>query len=72
MTGGDNDAFNRWHQDPENWKWGLFYFNRKDSRLMVPKRVASMGITLNFAHPLAMLVFILIISAILLLASVTK
>jgi len=33
-----------------NWK-GIFYFNRKDPRLIVPKIQPSMGWTLNFANP---------------------
>jgi uncharacterized membrane protein len=36
--------------DPLNWKWGIFYVNRNDSRLIVPKRIKSLGWTLNFAH----------------------
>ena len=36
--------------DPQNWKWGIFYFNSKDSRLIVPKRINSLGWTLNFAR----------------------
>ncbi len=39
-------------KDPGNWK-GLFYFNRKDPRLMVPKLYTSMGWTFNFASPYA-------------------
>lgn len=36
--------------DPTNYKWGIFYFNRKDIRVLVPKRSRSMGWTLNFAN----------------------
>jgi len=36
-------------QDPTNYKAGIFYFNPKDKRVMVPKRIAMMGWTLNFA-----------------------
>jgi uncharacterized membrane protein len=38
------------HDDPLNWKWGIFYVNRLDNRLIVPKRIKSLGWTLNFAH----------------------
>ena len=38
------------HDDPQNWKWGIFYVNAKDSRLIVPKRIMGLGWTLNFAH----------------------
>ena len=37
-------------QDPTNYKAGIFYFNPKDKRVMVPKRIAMMGWTLNFAN----------------------
>jgi uncharacterized membrane protein len=38
------------HKDPENWRFIFFYFNRKDSRLIVPKRYPYLGWTLNFAN----------------------
>jgi len=36
--------------DPLNYKWGIFYFNRKDSRILVPKRISWMGWTFNFGN----------------------
>jgi uncharacterized membrane protein len=36
--------------DPMNYKGGIFYFNRKDGRVLVPKRSRLMGWTLNFAN----------------------
>lgn len=36
--------------NPNNWR-GIFYVNRKDKRLLVPKQVPSMGWTLNFGNP---------------------
>ncbi|WP_316845071.1 DUF5808 domain-containing protein [Pedobacter psychrodurus] len=48
------------HGNPENWKWGTFYFNKKDSRLIVPKRVKLLGWTFNFAHPISYIVIALI------------
>lgn len=38
-------------KDSNNWKLGIFYFNRQDNRLFVPKPIESLGITLNFANP---------------------
>jgi uncharacterized membrane protein len=35
--------------NPFNWK-GTFYVNRKDPRIIVPKRLPSLGWTLNFGH----------------------
>ena len=40
---------------PENWRGGIFYFSRRDSRPFVPKRRSAMGITVNFAHPTGVL-----------------
>jgi uncharacterized membrane protein len=34
----------------ENWRGGMIYFSRRDSRPFVPKRHADMGVTVNFAH----------------------
>lgn len=36
--------------NPENWK-GPCYFNRKDYRIIVPKRNKPMAWTLNMASP---------------------
>ncbi|HEY2572591.1 MAG TPA: DUF5808 domain-containing protein [Verrucomicrobiaceae bacterium] len=40
--------------DPGNWRLGLFYFCRKDPRVVVPKRMRGLGWTLNLARPLAL------------------
>lgn len=37
--------------NPEYYKWGLFYFNREDPKVLVPKVNRLMGWTLNFARP---------------------
>ena len=52
-------------KNPSNWK-GIFYFNRKDPRLTVPKIYPLMGWTFNFASPYtfpAIICIILIIVA---------
>jgi uncharacterized membrane protein len=46
--------------DPMNYKWGIFYFNKKDRRIMVPKRSKSMGWTMNFANIYSYIILILI------------
>ena len=38
-------------ENPKNWKWGIFYVNADDSRMIVPKRNQVLGWTLNSAHP---------------------
>jgi uncharacterized membrane protein len=44
------------------WKLGVFYFNREDPAILVPKRRGALGRglgrTLNFAHPLSWLVIV--------------
>lgn len=40
---------------------GLFYFNRNDKRILVPKRVVGMGWTLNFGNPYSFLLLIALI-----------
>ena len=52
------------HEDPDNWKWGVFYFNKKDFRFIVPKRNPIMGWTFNFAHPIAFIILLLILGMI--------
>jgi len=51
----------RMRNDPENYKWGIFYFNPKDPRFILPKRNIGMGWTLNFANPYSYLVILGII-----------
>ncbi|WP_262887353.1 DUF5808 domain-containing protein [Mucilaginibacter agri] len=36
-------------QNPSLFKLGIFYFNKNDADLMVPKR-SGLGWTVNFAH----------------------
>ncbi|HUA99902.1 MAG TPA: DUF5808 domain-containing protein [Terracidiphilus sp.] len=36
---------------PSHWKLGVFYFNRDDSRILVPKR-SRLGWTLNMGRPI--------------------
>ena len=41
---------NFFKDNPENWKWGIFYVNKNDTRLIVPKRSEAFGWTLNSAQ----------------------
>ena len=50
MQKPDKQLLNEWHQDLSNWKWGMFYVNKQDPRVWLPKRNPVMGWTLNFAH----------------------
>jgi uncharacterized membrane protein len=42
-----------WQNDPSNWVLGIFYFNKKDKRIMAAKRISMLGWTPNFANPFA-------------------
>lgn len=47
----DKETAEKWHKDPNNWIWRIFYYNKKDNRLFVSKKAEWMGTTLNFANP---------------------
>ena len=53
--------FDNMNNDHENYKWGLFYWNPKDTRVFVPKRIRQFGWTLNFANPVSYLIILGII-----------
>jgi uncharacterized membrane protein len=44
----------------KNYKWGIFYFNKSDSRVFVPKRYGK-GYTVNFSNPYVWAGFVLIL-----------
>ena len=46
----------------DHYKWGLFYYNPDDQRVIVPKRNSWMGWTLNFARFYSWFIIILIIA----------
>jgi uncharacterized membrane protein len=52
------ETLEKWHKDPNNWKWGMFYFNREDKRIFPPKKKEAMGWTVNFANPTSILTLI--------------
>jgi uncharacterized membrane protein len=56
----DQDELDRMRIDPHNYKWGIFYFNPQDPRVILPKRNPYWGLTVNFANPYSY--FILIIT----------
>jgi len=58
----------QWHKDPNNWKFGLFYYNKDDKRLLPPKRYKFMGWTVNFANPASVLILVLLLVAIITIA----
>jgi uncharacterized membrane protein len=51
MRLNDQDRYDRMRTDPDNYKWGIFYYNPSDPRIILPKRNMYLGWTLNFANP---------------------
>lgn len=47
--------------NPDNYKFGILYFNPKDKRIIVPKYDRYRGWTLNFGNKYAYLLAILIV-----------
>lgn len=45
----DDKLLDAMRSNPDNWKW-IFYVNRKDPRLFVPKLNPDLGWTLNFGN----------------------
>jgi uncharacterized membrane protein len=58
MNNRDNNSF---------WKLGVFYYNKQDKRLFPPKRM-GLGWTVNFANPLSVALFLLILMVIIFLS----
>lgn len=56
-------------KNPDNYR-GIFYFNRKDKRVFVPKWQNYRGFTVNFGNPLAYLLIIAVIGLIVLFSVV--
>lgn len=63
-TKAGREIENSMNKNLNNWK-GIFYFNRKDYRLIVPKQNPYLGWTLNFASPYTYLFLAAIIAIIL-------
>jgi len=72
MQAPNKETKDQWHSNPNNWKWGIFYFNKEDKRLLPPKRFKSMGWTVNFANPYSILFMIALIIAIGVIGFVTN
>ncbi len=61
MEEPSKETLEKWHKDPNNWKWGCFYYNKEDKRLLPPKRQEWMGLTINFANKKSVFVFVVIL-----------
>jgi uncharacterized membrane protein len=60
-TKPDNKLLDAMRKNPDNWKW-IFYVNRKDPRVIVPKLNPQMGWTLNFGNVWAIVGLVLILA----------
>jgi len=49
------------YREPANWRYNIFYYNKNDKRLLVPKKFGY-GWTFNFANPLSIVIlFVLLV-----------
>jgi hypothetical protein len=53
------------HEQTSCWKYGLFYYDEDNPRLIVPKRVKWAGWTINTAHPQSWLVLLALLAVLL-------
>lgn len=61
---GNQNPFTDPTQDPSNYWMNTFYYNREDKRLFPPKRIPALGLTINFAHPAAALVVLVLLASV--------
>jgi len=54
-------------KNPQNWKLLVFYFNRSEPRLWVPKRF-GLGFTMNFARATAWAIIAILLATVVVLA----
>lgn len=66
------ETLEKWSKDPNNWIWGMFYYNKEDKRLLPPKQNPVMGWTVNFANTNSVLSFIITVATILLFVTVIQ
>ena len=66
----DQETLNAWHDDPANWKAGIFHFNLKDKRIFPPNRLEAFGWTTNFGNPYSILSLGLLMLFILLIINI--
>lgn len=66
------ETLEKWRRDPNNWKYGFFYFNPEDKRILPPKRTPWMGWTVNFANRNSVLFFVFLILFLAIITSILK
>jgi hypothetical protein len=68
----DKETKEQWRTNPDNWKWGIFYYNKEDKRLLPPKIFKAMGWTINWANPYSILFMLVLIAVIGVIGFLTK
>ncbi|MDQ6529034.1 hypothetical protein [Flavobacterium sp. LHD-85] len=63
---------NNWHNDPNNWVWGIFYYNPKDNRMFPPKKIKELGWTINFANPNSVFICVVVILVLMIISESVK
>jgi len=53
--------------NPQSWKLLVFYFNRSEPRLWVPKRI-GLGFTMNFGRATAWAIMAILLATVVVLA----
>ena len=66
------ETLNAWHDNPSNWKWGIFYYNKEDTRIFPPKKFRYLGWTINFANPYSILMLLGILIVIIAISQYLK
>ena len=72
MKNPDRETLEKWHKDPNNWKFGIFYFNKNDKRIFPPKRYGYFGCTINFLNLKSILLNISVVALIVLIVIYLK
>jgi uncharacterized membrane protein len=67
MESPNKEILEKWHKDPNNWKFGNFYYNKEDKRIFPPKRTAWMGWTVNFANRNSIIAYLFLFGIIILI-----
>lgn len=59
-------------ENVNNYKFGIFYSNKDDWRIVVPRKNKALGWTLNFANKATYLFILAMLVAVLLVYFITK
>lgn len=54
----EQNELDEMRKNPDNYKWGIFYFNPNDPRCIIPRRNIALGVSLNFANPYSYLIIL--------------